>query len=279
MRQAKARLATICYIYSTLCIKRCGTLRSGRRKPPWGMIAAGAFCACGSRSSQGFDQAAMPGAVAVECGQHSRQVCGTCQPPRWHEPTCPEIPGVHVSQQPVQQTPRPDVSGDVSADGFLAGLAATLRRHPMVAARGSVTAEAVEAADRIDLSWAQRLALLREYVLSQVPVLVVLDNFDDNLSAESGSRRSSRRDDLCQRSDHRPMKLDTGRRQTSWVTHRSKSQPSNSTTAALKTPQPTKSQRLGLLHVPGGYDPCSALRRPTAARARTPVDLSGHLPC
>ncbi len=28
------------------------------------------------------------------------------------------------------------------------------------------------------------------------------------------SRRSSRRDDLCQRSDHRPMKLDTGRRQT-----------------------------------------------------------------
>src|ERR1022692_2776374 len=35
----------------------------------------------------------------------------------------------------------------------------------------------------------------------------------------------------------------------------------NSTTAALKTPQPTKSQRRGLLHVPGGYDPCSALRR------------------
>ena len=35
----------------------------------------------------------------------------------------------------------------------------------------------------------------------------------------------------------------------------------NSTTAALKTPQPTKSQRRRLLHVPGGYDPCSALRR------------------
>jgi len=49
--------------------------------------------------------------------------------------------------------------------------------------------------------------------------------------------------------------------------------------AALKTPQPTKSQRRGLLHVPGGYDPCSALRRPTAARTRTPVDLFGHLPC
>jgi hypothetical protein len=78
------------------------------------------------------------------------------------------------------------ISGEVSADGFLAGLAAALRHHPVVAARGCVPAEAVEAADRIDLSWAQRLALLGEHVLGQVPVLVVLDNFDDNLSAESG---------------------------------------------------------------------------------------------
>ncbi len=78
------------------------------------------------------------------------------------------------------------ISGEVSADGFLAGLAAALRPHPVVAARGDVPAEAVEAADRIDLSWAQRLALLIEHVLGQVPALVVLDNFDDNLSAESG---------------------------------------------------------------------------------------------
>jgi hypothetical protein len=78
------------------------------------------------------------------------------------------------------------INGEVSADGFLAGLAAALRNHPVVAARGGVPAEAVEAADRIDLSWAQRLALLGEHVLGQVPVLVVLDNFDDNLSAESG---------------------------------------------------------------------------------------------
>lgn len=77
------------------------------------------------------------------------------------------------------------ISGEVHVDRFLAELAAALRRHPKVAARGGVPAEAVEAADRIDLSWAQRLALLREHVLGQVPVLVVLDNFDDNLSAES----------------------------------------------------------------------------------------------
>jgi hypothetical protein len=79
------------------------------------------------------------------------------------------------------------LSGEVPADGFLAGLAAALRGHPAVAAaRGSVLAEAVEAADRIDLPWAQRLALLREHVLGQVPVLVVLDNFDANLAPESG---------------------------------------------------------------------------------------------
>jgi hypothetical protein len=78
------------------------------------------------------------------------------------------------------------ISGEVPADTFLAGLAAALRRHPMVAGRGGVPAEAVEAADRIDLPWAQRLALLREHVLGHVPVLVVLDDFDDNLCAESG---------------------------------------------------------------------------------------------
>jgi len=34
-----------------------------------------------------------------------------------------------------------------------------------------------------------------------------------------------------------------------------------------------------LLHVPSGYDPCSALPRPAAAGARAPAGLSGRLPC
>jgi len=78
--------------------------------------------------------------------------------------------------------------GEVSADGFLAGVAAALRRHPMAAAWDGKQAEAVEMAARTDLPWADRLALLREHVLRPIVVLVVLDNFDDNLSAESGRR-------------------------------------------------------------------------------------------
>ena len=37
---------------------------------------------------------------------------------------------------------------------------------------------------RTDLGWADRLAVLREHVLDHVPVLVVLDNFEDNLRPE-----------------------------------------------------------------------------------------------
>ncbi|HEY6276501.1 MAG TPA: hypothetical protein VIX86_09215 [Streptosporangiaceae bacterium] len=78
------------------------------------------------------------------------------------------------------------ITGEVSVDTFLAGLAAGLRRHPALAGHNRVQAEAVKAADRSDLPWSQRMALLREHVLSQVPVLVVLDGFDENLLSESG---------------------------------------------------------------------------------------------
>jgi hypothetical protein len=78
------------------------------------------------------------------------------------------------------------ISGEVSVDTFLSGLAAALHEDPAVAGLGRVRVEAVKAADRVDLPWAQRLAMLREHALGQRPVLLVLDDFDDNLSAESG---------------------------------------------------------------------------------------------
>jgi hypothetical protein len=74
-------------------------------------------------------------------------------------------------------------SGEVSADTFLARLASTLRRHPVAASRGG--ARALASAGRTDLSWGHRLDLFRDHVLGQVPVLVVLDDFDDNLSVRS----------------------------------------------------------------------------------------------
>jgi len=71
-------------------------------------------------------------------------------------------------------------SGEVSTDTFLARLASTLRRHPVAASRSG--ARALASAGRTDLSWGHRLDLFRDHILGQVPVLVVLDDFDDNLA-------------------------------------------------------------------------------------------------
>jgi hypothetical protein len=80
------------------------------------------------------------------------------------------------------------IRGQVSVDAVLGGVAAALRHHPAVA-QGGGQAHSVRAADRADLPWAHRLALLRELVLGQVPVLLVLDDFDDNVSPDSGGWR------------------------------------------------------------------------------------------
>ena len=79
------------------------------------------------------------------------------------------------------------VSGEVSVDGVLAGVTAALLRHPALPP-GSSRAESVRAAGRADLPWAHRLALLRGEILGHTPVLLVLDNFDGNLTAGSGDR-------------------------------------------------------------------------------------------
>ena len=79
------------------------------------------------------------------------------------------------------------ISGEVSVDGVLAGVTAALLRHPALPP-GSSRAESVRAAGRADLPWAHRLALLRGEILGHTPVLLVLDNFDGNLTAGSGDR-------------------------------------------------------------------------------------------
>jgi hypothetical protein len=77
------------------------------------------------------------------------------------------------------------VSGDVSVDGVLAGVAAALRRHPAMTP-GSSRAESAQQAGRADLPWADRMTLLRDQILGDLPVLLVLDNFDASLTAKSG---------------------------------------------------------------------------------------------
>jgi hypothetical protein len=76
-------------------------------------------------------------------------------------------------------------SGDVSVDGLLAGVAAALCRHPAMTP-GSVRAESVQLAGRAALPWADRMTLLCDQILGDLPVLLVLDNFDASLTAKSG---------------------------------------------------------------------------------------------
>jgi hypothetical protein len=79
------------------------------------------------------------------------------------------------------------LSGEITAGSFLAGLSAALRRLPPAAAPGSAVAHAVRLAGRADLPWPDRLAALQAGALCRVPMLAVLDDFDANLTAESGS--------------------------------------------------------------------------------------------
>ncbi len=79
------------------------------------------------------------------------------------------------------------VTGEVTPDMFLAAVATAVRRHPLATDRGGTAAEAIAAADRPDLPWTRRMSLLRQHVLGRVPVLLVLDNFDDNLVLEAGT--------------------------------------------------------------------------------------------
>jgi tetratricopeptide (TPR) repeat protein len=73
-------------------------------------------------------------------------------------------------------------AGAITADGLLGAAIAALRQKAVVTdqLRGEV-ATALSAAGRSDLPWSDRLSILRNYVLGRIPLLMVLDNFEDNL--------------------------------------------------------------------------------------------------
>ncbi|MDR7277190.1 tetratricopeptide repeat protein [Catenuloplanes atrovinosus] len=79
------------------------------------------------------------------------------------------------------------VTGPVTVDGVLTAVAGAarrdlLRREELFGA----AVVAVQAASRADLPWQDRLGLLREDVLSDTAILLVLDNFEDNLAPGTG---------------------------------------------------------------------------------------------
>jgi tetratricopeptide (TPR) repeat protein len=75
------------------------------------------------------------------------------------------------------------LTGPQTLESLLGAVVATLRPQLLMSG-GQGIAEAVQALDvvaRTDVGWQDRLAVLRGYVLDRVPVLMLLDNLEDNL--------------------------------------------------------------------------------------------------
>ncbi|MEV6441160.1 tetratricopeptide repeat protein [Amycolatopsis sp. NPDC051716] len=72
-------------------------------------------------------------------------------------------------------------AGEVSVDDVLAAVTGALRRHLATQGRNEQLLRIVGYADQVSEAWQDRFTVLREHVFSQVPVLLVLDNFEDNL--------------------------------------------------------------------------------------------------
>ncbi|MCX4094474.1 tetratricopeptide repeat protein [Nocardia sp. alder85J] len=76
-------------------------------------------------------------------------------------------------------------TGELNPDTLLAAIAARVSRFHTIET-GTVPDPRVPAAlqyvTRVDQPWTERLAVLREYVFDVLPILVVLDNFEDNLT-------------------------------------------------------------------------------------------------
>jgi tetratricopeptide (TPR) repeat protein len=74
------------------------------------------------------------------------------------------------------------LSGPLTLEGLLGQVVTVMRRELLVSDQDTAkTIQALDAAAQTDHRWQDRLAVLREHVLDHVPVLLLLDNFEDNL--------------------------------------------------------------------------------------------------
>jgi tetratricopeptide (TPR) repeat protein len=81
------------------------------------------------------------------------------------------------------------LTGSLTLESLLGHVISTVRRELLVLGQPDQTVQqALEVVGRVDLGWADRLAVLREHVLDRVPLLVVLDNFEDNLQPNGTSQ-------------------------------------------------------------------------------------------
>ena len=73
------------------------------------------------------------------------------------------------------------LAGPLTLEGMLSQVISALRRELLVRNQDGDAIRALDVAARADLPWTDRWAVLRQHVLGAVPVLAVLDNFEDNL--------------------------------------------------------------------------------------------------
>jgi tetratricopeptide (TPR) repeat protein len=79
------------------------------------------------------------------------------------------------------------LSGSLSVNRMLSAVVSALRQRALVSEQlqGDL-ATALAVASRSDLSGSDRLSILRDHVLGRIPLLLVLDNFEDNLTRDGG---------------------------------------------------------------------------------------------
>ena len=77
------------------------------------------------------------------------------------------------------------LTGALTLESLLGEATSAIRRELLVrGGQDSTAIQVLDVAGRADLPWADRLAILRSHVLDHVPVLLLLDNFEDNLHPE-----------------------------------------------------------------------------------------------
>ena len=77
------------------------------------------------------------------------------------------------------------LTGPLTLESLFGAVTSTISRKLTIAGQDRNAIQALAAAARADLGWQDRLAILRDEVLDHVPVLVLLDNFEDNLHPDS----------------------------------------------------------------------------------------------
>ena len=73
------------------------------------------------------------------------------------------------------------MTGPLTLESLLGAVIPAIRRELLVRGQDDAAIRALDVAGRADLGWQDRLAVLRGHVLDHVPVLLLLDNFEDNL--------------------------------------------------------------------------------------------------